>query len=113
MPGAGVPLVDGRLLRGRLADADSERWRLVHVTLGETMVGLVLARLLWGVVGSRYARFSQFVRGPRETLRYLRSLVSGEPASTVGHNPAGAWAIIALLLTTLLTATAAGRHRPK
>ena len=48
---------------GAFLTAESERWRLVHVTLGYTVAGLVVFRLLWGVLGSRHARFSSFVRG--------------------------------------------------
>ena len=91
---------------GAYLTAESESLRLVHVTLGYTMAGLVGVRLVWGVVGSRHARFSNFVRGPAAILRYLRSLISGHPERTVGHNPAGAHAIIGLLgLTILLVAT--------
>ena len=53
--------------------SESERWQLWHVTAGYTFGALLVFRLLWGFVGSRYARFSQFVRGPRQVLAYLRS----------------------------------------
>jgi cytochrome b len=86
---------------GAYLTAESERWRLVHVTLGYTMVGLVGFRLVWGMVGSRYARFSNFVRGPAAIARYLRSLVSSRPEHHIGHNPAGALAILALLGLTV------------
>lgn len=89
---------------GAYLTAESESLRLVHVTLGYTMAGLVGLRLIWGVVGSRHARFSNFVRGPVAVFRYLRSLISGRPERYVGHNPAGALAIIALLGATLLLA---------
>jgi cytochrome b len=87
---------------GAYLTAESESMRLVHVTLGYTMVGLVGFRLVWGLVGSRHARFSNFVQGPTAVIRYLRSLVSGRPEHYLGHNPAGALAILALLSTTLL-----------
>lgn len=87
---------------GAYLTAESESLRLVHVTLGYTMAGLVGFRLVWGAVGSRYARFSNFIRGPAAVIRYLRSLISGHPERYVGHNPAGALAIIALLGATLL-----------
>lgn len=86
---------------GAYLTAESERWQLVHVTIGYTMVGLVVFRLAWGLVGSRYARFANFVRGPAAVARYLRSLVSGRPEHHVGHNPAGALAIVALLGLTM------------
>ncbi|GAA0753424.1 cytochrome b/b6 domain-containing protein [Ideonella azotifigens] len=91
---------------GAYLTAESERWRLVHVTLGYTMAGLLVFRLVWGLVGSRHARFASFVRGPAAVARYLRGLVHGQPEHHVGHNPAGAVAIVALLgLTALVTAT--------
>lgn len=87
---------------GAYLTAESESLRLVHVTLGYTMAGLVGFRLIWGVVGPRHARFSNFVRGPAAVICYLRALFSGHPQRYVGHNPAGALAIIALLGITLL-----------
>jgi cytochrome b len=86
---------------GAYLTAESERWRLLHVTLGYTMAGLVGFRIVWGLLGSRYARFSSFVRGPAAVARYVRSLLDGRPEHAVGHNPAGALAIVALLGLTL------------
>jgi cytochrome b len=86
---------------GAYLSAESERWRLLHVTLGYTMAGLVAFRIVWGLVGTRHARFSSFVRGPAAALRHLRAMVRGEPDEQPGHNPAGALAIVALLLLTL------------
>ncbi|MEQ1516586.1 MAG: cytochrome b/b6 domain-containing protein [Usitatibacteraceae bacterium] len=88
---------------GAWLTAESERWRLVHVTLGYTMVGLVAFRIIWGLVGTRYARFTSFVRGPRAVASYLRDIFHGQPRRFVGHNPAGAIAIIGLLVLTLAT----------
>ena len=86
---------------GAYLTAESERWRLVHVTLGYTMAGLVVFRILWGFAGTRYARFSSFVRGPQAVKRYLGTLLSHKPEHHTGHNPAGAVAIVALLLLAL------------
>ena len=82
---------------GAWLTAESERLRDVHVILGYTMMGLVAFRLLWGVVGPKHARFASFVRGPAAIWRYLRSLVEGRPEHHLGHNPAGAVAIVLLL----------------
>lgn len=89
---------------GAYLTAESERWRLVHVTLGYTMVGLVVFRILWGVIGTRYARFSSFVRGPKAVARYFSSLLRRDPERHIGHNPAGALAILALLALALAVA---------
>jgi cytochrome b len=82
---------------GAYLTAESERLRNVHVALGYTMLGLVAFRLLWGLVGTRYARFASFAFGPRSVAAYLRSLLTRSPKRYVGHNPAGSWAIYALL----------------
>lgn len=91
---------------GAYLTAESEMWRLVHVTLGYTMAGLVAFRLVWGVAGSRYARFASFVRGPQAVRAYVRSMLRGQPEHHTGHNPAGAVAIVAMLvLTTAIAAS--------
>jgi cytochrome b len=87
---------------GAWVTGDSERWRLLHVTLGYTLAGLVVFRLLWGLFGTRHARFASFVRGPGAALRYLGSVLRGHPEHHTGHNPAGALAIVALLALTLV-----------
>ena len=86
---------------GAYLSAESERWRLLHVTLGYTMAALVLFRIIWGLVGTRHARFASFVRGPGVAARYLGSLLRGQPQHYTGHNPAGALAILALLALAL------------
>lgn len=83
---------------GAWLSAESERWALLHMSFGYTLLGLIVFRLVWGVLGTRYARFRDFVVGPGAVLRYLRSLLSRRPEHYVGHNPAGALAIVLLLL---------------
>jgi cytochrome b len=97
---------------GAYLTAESERWRLIHVTLGYTLGGLVAFRIVWGFVGTRYARFASFVAGPAAIKRYLSSLVvleprvARDPGHYAGHNPAGAVAIVLLLLfSVVITAT--------
>lgn len=86
---------------GAYITAESERWRLVHVTLGYTLGGLVAFRILWGLVGTRYARFSNFVRGPAAVLHYGRAMLSAHPEHYLGHNPAGAVAIVLMICASL------------
>jgi cytochrome b len=94
---------------GAYITAESERWRLVHVTLGYTLAGLVAFRVVWGLVGTRHARFASFVRSPAAVLGYFKALLKGRPEHHVGHNPAGAWAIVALLgLSAVVAATGWG-----
>lgn len=61
-------------------------------------------RLAWGLVGSRHARFAQFLKGPGETLAYLGDMTRGRERRYLGHNPAGAAMIVALLFTLSGTA---------
>ena len=76
------------------------------MTLGYTMAGLVAFRIVWGLVGTRHARFSSFVRGPAAVARYVGAMLRGQPEHHTGHNPAGALAIVALLgLTLAVTAS--------
>jgi cytochrome b len=79
----------------------------LHFLSGYAVLALVGFRLLWGFAGTRPARFASFVRGPGATLRYARSLLSGAAAPRPeggGHNPLGAWSILALLAVCLLQA---------
>jgi cytochrome b len=86
--------------------ADSESLRLVHVLAGATVLGVATFRLIWGAIGTRYARFTEFVHGPSRVGRYLGSLFRLQPEHHVGHNPAGGWAIILLLGLGILTGLA-------
>jgi cytochrome b len=85
---------------------DSETFRLVHVIAGGTVLGVTAFRLPWGFIGSRYARFVDFVRGPAAVKSYLFSLLRLQPAHHVGHNPAGGWAIVLLLGLGIVTSLA-------
>jgi cytochrome b len=76
----------------------------VHEIAGYTVAGLVAFRLIWGLVGSRHARFARFVKGPGETFAYLGDMVRGTERRYLGHNPAGAAMILALLVTLSGTA---------
>lgn len=89
---------------GAWLTGEEDAWRLLHVTLGYTMAGLVAFRIAWGVAGTRHARFTDFVRGPGAVLRYLRALLRGRPEHYAGHNPAGAVGILALLFLTVAVA---------
>ncbi|HYG42747.1 MAG TPA: cytochrome b/b6 domain-containing protein [Bordetella sp.] len=71
-----------------------------HVRFGLATLGLVVFRIVWGVVGPRYARFATFVRGPDAIKQYLQG--ASAPA---GHNPLGALSVIALLAVLGFQAT--------
>jgi len=69
-----------------------------HEAVGYAALAVVLLRLVWGVAGSRHARFRQFVRGPRATLAYARALLRGSAPRHLGHNPLGGWMVVLLLV---------------
>lgn len=74
----------------------------LHMTLGSFVLSLLIFRGLWGLFGSSTVRFINFVRGPSAVLAYLGALVRGELPRHVGHNPAGALMVLALLGTLFL-----------
>jgi cytochrome b len=79
--------------------AFSERLRNYHVALGYILLGLLVFRLLWGFIGTRYARFRSFLFNPGEIVAYLLTMVKGKPLHYLGHNPAGSvsiWLLLAL-----------------
>ncbi len=69
-------------------------WMDWHTRFGLAALALIVFRIIWGIIGPRYVRFTQFVPGPRTLVAYLR----GNIPHTVGHNPLGACSVIALLL---------------
>ena len=83
---------------GAILTQESERYRLFHVTFGYTLLGLVIFRILWGLIGTRYSRFSSFVFGCRQIKEYILSLVCNRPIHYLGHNPLGSIAIYLILI---------------
>lgn len=83
---------------------DSDRYLDIHVFAGYTFLGLLIFRLIWGVFGTHYARFKQFSYSFSEVLAYVKGLFGEDMRRYAGHNPAGSWAIFALIgLGLLLT----------
>lgn len=74
----------------------------LHEWLGYLVLAVVAVRAVWGFVGSRYARFAQFVRSPSATIDYSKQLLAHREPRHIGHNPLGGWMIVALLATTLV-----------
>lgn len=83
---------------------DSETWRLVHVYAGFVMAGVLVFRILWGLAGTRYVRFSAFLFTPRQVLEYLAGLLRNRSTHWIGHNPAGSYAIYTLIALGFATA---------
>ncbi len=87
-----------------LAYASGESVEKLHLVAGYAALAIVGARALWGLVGTRHARFGDFVPPPREFASYLKDLALGRARRYVGHNPAGGAMIVALLAAVLGTA---------
>lgn len=72
----------------------------LHQWLGYTLLVMVVGRIIWGFIGSRHSRFSDFLKGPRAILAYMR----GDGAESPGHNPMGGWSVVVMLLLILAQA---------
>lgn len=79
---------------------EDESTALIHRLAGESVAGLLVFRLIWGVVGGQHARFSDFAAGPNAIVAHVRDLASKQPTRHLGHNPLGGFAVFLLLLTT-------------
>jgi cytochrome b len=109
-------MAEGPSVRARLWDGPTRivHWALVvliafawwsaevgkmdwHRLAGYGVLALLAFRLIWGFAGSASARFSSFVRGLAATLAYARTLPSRSKADLPGHNPLGAWSVLAIL----------------
>lgn len=76
---------------------DEIEW--LHLVAGYAIAALVVLRIVWGFIGPRYARFADFVKGPRAVAVFLKQSVRLEAPRSLGHNPAGGLMIVALLAT--------------
>ena len=86
-----------------LAWVTGDDWLTPHQFAGYTIGGLLLFRITWGFVGPRHARFSDFVRPPRQVAAYLADVARFRARRHVGHNPAGGMMVVALLTSLFLT----------
>lgn len=75
----------------------------LHTWAGYVVAGLILVRLVWGFIGTRHARFSDFVTRPVVVKDFLLSVVRLHPRRYLGHNPAGGMMVVALLISLLIT----------
>ncbi|MEO9229710.1 MAG: cytochrome b/b6 domain-containing protein [Devosia sp.] len=76
----------------------------IHHLAGYAAAALVALRVVWGIVGTHYARFAQFTRGPRTIANYLKAIVTGREARYIGHNPAGGVMVLTLMVVMAATA---------
>jgi cytochrome b len=86
-----------------LTGEEWDNWEEVHEIGGYAALGLISFRIIWGFVGSKYARFSDFIYSPKAVIEYLKSLLTTHPKHYLGHNPAGGWMILLLMAGVLAT----------
>lgn len=86
-----------------IAWVTDDDFEILHAWAGYLVGGIVAWRLIWGVVGTRHARFSDFVFGPRTVIRYAKSMLKLRPIHYLGHNPLGGYMVVALLLALSFT----------
>jgi cytochrome b len=73
-------------------------WMELHLLAGYAMLTLLIFRVVWGFIGSDTARFARFLRSPIAGLRHLAHFARRTPDDEVGHNEAGGWMVLAMLL---------------
>ncbi|MCK4939482.1 MAG: cytochrome b/b6 domain-containing protein [Rhodospirillaceae bacterium] len=83
------------------AEADGSAF-VIHVYSGTMLVGFIMFRLVWGIIGSRHALFADFVFSWTTVKDYSLRLLSFRPPHSVGHNPLGGWMVVGLLAVIML-----------
>lgn len=76
---------------------DESPWFSQHMLLGLILFVTTLLRVVWGIIGSRYARFSSFPLNPLRLMEYFREILSTKRRTYFAHNPASAWAAVAMI----------------
>lgn len=76
-----------------------------HMLAGLMLAGLVALRIIWGFIGSRYARFTSFALNPRDLGDYIKGILTGDKKRWSGHNPASSWASIVMMVSAIMLAT--------
>ena len=90
-----------------IAYITEEELLIVHTWAGYLIVGLLVARIIWGFIGTHYARFSDFVHSPSTIIQFLKNTLALRAKRYLGHNPAGG-AMVMLLIFSLLATTTSG-----
>ena len=85
-----------------LAYITEDDWLDLHVVAGYTIMMLIAFRSIWGLIGPRYARFTQFIKSPSEVLSYMKKMLRFKAPHYLGHNPAAAAMILGLLLSIIM-----------
>ena len=82
--------------------AASQGWMTIHFASGYCVIALLLFRFAWGFIGSETSRFARFLKSPMAVLRHLAHLHHREPDTEIGHNAAGGWMVLLMLVLLVL-----------
>lgn len=72
-----------------------------HALSGICLVSILILRLIWGIVGTKYAKFSSYKLNPADLMAYLKAIITGQSKRSLGRNPASSWAAITMMLMAL------------
>jgi cytochrome b len=87
-----------------IAFITEDDWMDVHIWAGYAVSALIVFRLFWGLVGTRNARFTSFVRSRRVVTEHLKAMLAFKPAHYLGHNPVAAVMVMLLLSSIVMVA---------
>ena len=93
----------GLVISFSIAYVTEEDLLSLHTWAGYTVLGLLVIRVIWGFIGSRYARFGDFVYRPKRIMRFLKDTAAFKAKRYLGHNPAGGAMVILLMVSLLFT----------
>jgi len=88
-----------------IAYVTEEDLLIVHTWAGYLIFGLLIARIIWGFIGTHYARFSDFIYRPSTIIQFLKDTITLSAKRYLGHNPAGGAMVILLMISLLITTT--------
>jgi cytochrome b len=74
----------------------------IHIYSSYVVLGLITFRVFWGIIGTKYARFSDFIHTPKYVYRYFKGLLTGSAQRYLGHNPLGGVMVVTLLISLFM-----------
>jgi len=86
-----------------IAFSTEDDLQFIHDTAGYLMLGFIACRMVWGIIGTRHARFSDFIVMPTTIINYIKEVKNGTARRYLGHNPAGGAMIVVLIIVLALT----------
>ena len=87
---------------GAWLTSEGDGFLMMHYAFGYSAIVLIVFRFIWGLIGTKYARFTQFIKGPKKMMAHIKALFTFNSDSTPGHNPVGALVMMSLIVLILL-----------